>query len=428
MDSLPSTIRSIVPNSKTELQLENLKLDLKIRTAVSCQLHECIDLIFSGNVSSCLQYAEDIISYTWEKLNTGHWKDVDIKWRHLYSYASLLKCMAVLAGEPFENETTCAQKSDTLKPTRVKYEVAIRTCDMGLLMGAPILDNILSRLATIIHQLQCHGKEKEKDEKDKKIDELQPHPGKKPKLCNIPTINKDNAVNRCVNPSLETFREYMTKGVPVIIQGAMEHWPASSTRKWSIDYICQIAGSRTVPVELGARYTDESWSQKLMTISEFIDHYIERKNYNEDTIGYLAQHQLFDQIPELKKDICIPDYCCLGDEDEIDINAWFGPMGTVSPLHHDPKHNCLCQVVGCKYIRLYSSNVSEGLYPHGGRLLDNTSQVDAENPDLIRFPLFATTPYMDCILQPGEMLYIPPKYWHYIRSLDVSFSVSFWWQ
>lgn len=43
---------------------------------------------------------------------------------------------------------------------------------------------------------------------------------------------------------------------------------------FSVDYFCQVAGCRTVPVELGARYTDEEWSQQLMTVSDFISQYI----------------------------------------------------------------------------------------------------------------------------------------------------------
>ncbi|XP_071671463.1 bifunctional peptidase and arginyl-hydroxylase JMJD5 isoform X2 [Patagioenas fasciata] len=227
---------------------------------------------------------------------------------------------------------------------------------------------------------------------------------------------------RC--PSLEHFRDnYLIPQKPVVLEGIIDHWPCM--KKWSVDYFCQVAGCRTVPVELGARYTDEEWSQKLMTVGDFIDRYIVNKN----SLGYLAQHQLFDQIPELKEDISIPDYCCLGEgeEDDITINAWFGPEGTISPLHQDPQQNFLAQVFGRKYIRLYSPQDSENLYPHESHILHNTSQVDVEDPDLDKFPNFRKAAFQSCILMPGQVLFIPVKYWHYVRSLDISFSVSFWW-
>lgn len=189
-----------------------------------------------------------------------------------------------------------------------------------------------------------------------------------------------------------------------------------------------MAGCRTVPVEVGSRYTDEDWSQTLLTVNEFIDRYILNKD-GVKALGYLAQHQLFDQIPELKDDIRLPDYCCLGegDEEDITVNAWFGPGGTVSPLHQDPQQNFLAQVVGSKYIRLYSPEDTGKLYPHQSQLLHNTSQVEVENPDAERFPEFAKAPYLECVLQPGDVLFIPVRHWHYVRSLELSFSVSFWW-
>ncbi|CAL8265285.1 unnamed protein product [Gadus morhua 'NCC'] len=355
-----------------------------------------------------LTLAQMVTDLSWERLNTGTWRDVDKEWRRVYAYGCLFKALALCRGDP--------------SPERVRQ--AVRTCDMGLMMGASIMDNVLNSLVQIL-QTEVRRATKEEVPTEPRVQ------AKKIKLevPPAPVIEQTTAVPRMNCPSLERFKNNnLLTNQPVILEGIINHWPALNDHSWSLEYIRSIAGCRTVPVEVGSRYTDEEWSQRLLTVNEFIDKYISVK-VDDGPVGYLAQHQLFDQIPELKEDIRIPDYCCLGDEDEdnITINAWFGPSGTVSPLHQDPQHNFLAQVLGSKYIRLYSPSDSGRLYPHESPLLHNTSQVEVENPNVERFPEFVDAPYRDCVLKPGEVLFIPTQHWHYVRSLELSFSVSFWW-
>lgn len=77
-----------------------------------------------------------------------------------------------------------------------------------------------------------------------------------------------------------------------IFVDCMSHWPAS--KKWTdVNYLLKVAGERTIPIEIGSHYADENWSQKLMTLKEFIkSYYLE----STDSLGYLAQHTLFDQV------------------------------------------------------------------------------------------------------------------------------------
>ena len=154
--------------------------------------------------------------------------------------------------------------------------------------------------------------------------------------------------------------------------------------------------------------------------------------------GYLAQHPLLDQIPSLRRDICLPSVCAaltaqdraapVGCEvrDTPIVSAWVGPAGTVSPLHTDPFHNVLCQVIGRKYVRLYAASETHRLYPRSGALCNN-SHIDLDRPSHREHPLFEGTPFCHAVLGPGEALYIPRHCWHYVRSLEPSVSVSFWW-
>lgn len=185
---------------------------------------------------------------------------------------------------------------------------------------------------------------------------------------------------------------------------------------------------RTVPVEVGEHYLADDWRQELMPLRRLlIDHVLCGTAAAQR--GYLAQHALLQQIPALRADVRTPDYCSLGGgEVPPTCNVWLGPAGTVTPLHHDPQHNLLCQAVGRKHVRLYAPGAGGdgALYPHEGRCA-NSSRVDALAPDASRFPLFAAAEFVDCELAPGDALYIPPRWWHFVSATTSSASVSFWW-
>ncbi|KAJ2484822.1 Succinyl-CoA:3-ketoacid coenzyme A transferase 1, mitochondrial [Coemansia sp. RSA 2320] len=92
--------------------------------------------------------------------------------------------------------------------------------------------------------------------------------------------------------------------------------------------------------------------------------------------GYLAQHNLCDQAFKLKRDFYLPDYVMVEtgrrqptgingfNTDGVQVNAWLGPRGTISPLHFDQYDNLFAQVAGYKHIRLYAPSESANLYPY----------------------------------------------------------------
>ncbi|PYH69616.1 putative JmjC domain protein [Aspergillus vadensis CBS 113365] len=160
--------------------------------------------------------------------------------------------------------------------------------------------------------------------------------------------------------------------------------------------------------------------------------------------------------------------CHEPDDDGPHLNIWMGPSWTISPLHFDTYHNIYVQVVGEKYFRLYSPHTplsqihpkgkepvvrrrpEDGQDPHQytqnqhyheqeePELVDmsNTSQVDLAAIEMSPaeadyweelWPGFLDAEYVETVLKPGDMLYIPIGWWHYVRSLKGGIGVSFWW-
>ena len=60
---------------------------------------------------------------------------------------------------------------------------------------------------------------------------------------------------------------------------------------------------------------------------------------------------------------------------------------------------------------------------------DRRSMVDLHDPDYTRFPHFSRARAVECVLHPGEALFIPSAWWHNITQLDEeNISVNFWFE
>ena len=398
-----------------------------------------------------------LIQLAHAKIHSYPFSQVPTCWRRLYTDASIVQAVKVVKeGVDAMESARNVEHADGNEEVEWKgdsedwVQETVRLLDMAVILaGAPEREEMIEELLSALQDYVEERSDGPPRKKRRKEDDTFQTEGK-----DVPEIQKQIPIRAAL--SMEAFEKHLGTGLPLVIQDVLTHWPALHERPWkSPAYLMKktFGGRRLVPVEIGRSYTDSGWGQRIITFKDFMSLYLlcDPTETREKSVGYLAQHDLFSQIPSLRNDIATPDYCYTNPPppasgtplskkeqqpklEEPLLNAWFGPAGTISPLHTDPYHNILCQVVGKKYIRLYNPTETDKLYPKGveGEAVDmsNTSEVDVGAADRMldeEYPLFRRAEYVETILNEGECLHIPVGWWHYVRSLTVSFSVSFWW-
>jgi hypothetical protein len=95
-----------------------------------------------------------------------------------------------------------------------------------------------------------------------------------------------------------------------------------------------------------------------------------------------------------------------------------GPEDAQIGLHHDflQTHAYLAQVVGRKRCVLFSPEDSAAIYD---------GAVNPDEPDLEKFPGFRNATAYECVLGPGELLFIPRRWWHHVVALEKSITVNY---
>lgn len=227
----------------------------------------------------------------------------------------------------------------------------------------------------------------------------------------------------------EFFEHYFTANRPVILTDVTENWPALELWK-DPEYFAEKFGDELIDVCMGREadpYCDRNFAKHVsqMTMRAYAKWV---RTTEESNDGYLISNNRLLEKPafqQLIADVIPPERYVDAEKFLTFMSFWFGPAGTRTPLHHDGNNILFCQVIGRKEFFLVSPwelgllEKAEGYYAQKSVPLGMTGE--GLRPADDGFPYAAVR----IVLEPGEALFLPVGWWHQVRALDRSVSISF---
>jgi hypothetical protein len=231
-----------------------------------------------------------------------------------------------------------------------------------------------------------------------------------------------SAVERRSTPSAsEFFDRYYATSTPVVFTDLMTDWPAlkSWTPENFRDRFRDVVLSTTDEREADPQYdAHTSAHTRPITMGAFAERVLAAGPTNDFYMVARNKNLERPELAPLFDEVRLPDGWFDAPHVVTSSALWFGPAGTVTPLHHDASSILFCQVYGKKRFRL-ASPLEVSLFEGA---LSMYSSLDPERP--ADDPRASNVIFKEVTLEPGEALFIPAGWWHHVRSLDVSISFA----
>ena len=244
------------------------------------------------------------------------------------------------------------------------------------------------------------------------------------KIASKITLNENERIS---NVKIETeisakdfHKKYFNNPQPVVFKGAAKKWPAFN--KWNPDFFKDHYGQTKVilfEASVNSLDSNEISETSLVNFNKFIE------MMQSGSKEYVRFSPILDKNPELLEDI--DNNWLLNFSNSKSKNTkhqlFIGGKNTSTSIHSAIGSNLFVQVHGRKEWYIYDTFYNSLVQPKVDRSVFFRSNVSAKKPDEI----FKKARGWRGVLEPGDILYNPPFFWHEVHNLDTTVGFGYRW-
>ncbi|XP_052014481.1 HSPB1-associated protein 1 [Apodemus sylvaticus] len=266
--------------------------------------------------------------------------------------------------------------------------------------------------------------------------------GSAPRTLSERTVGEEGERRKPFTP--EKAKEIiMSLQQPAIFCNMVFDWPS---RHWTAKHLSEVLEGKQIRFRMGLRGTgtvpqfETECSYVDATLEEFLTWNCDQssvsgpfKDYDHSKFWAYADYKyfvtLFEDKTDVFQEVVWSDFGFPGRNGQ-ESTLWIGSLGAHTPCHLDSYGcNLVFQVQGRKRWHLFPPEDTPFLYPTRIPYEESSvfSKINVVNPDLKRFPQFQKARRHMVTLNPGQVLFVPRHWWHYVESLDpVTVSINSW--
>jgi hypothetical protein len=239
--------------------------------------------------------------------------------------------------------------------------------------------------------------------------------------------------------------DVLVGGAPVVLRGAVGHWPmvraGRSSAQDAVAYLRSFEARDAQPVvatvgppEIGGRFfynadlSGFNFRQEKVPLGVALSTLLKYAEDPQAPAIYIGSTTIDTWLPGFRAENDVS----MGSREPL-ASIWIGNRTRIA-AHQDVPDNLACVVAGRRRVTLFPPEQLSNLYIGP---LDHTpagqpiSLVDFASPDLVRFPRFeqALEHALVAELGPGDAVLIPSMWWHHMEALEpFNVLVNYWWR